>query len=405
MASDSSDLADDIIPDELPRHGDVPRDTFFPWHKVRKQFVRQNQWNKLAVRMVEEEWQQDLEQVDAGTVTLANPLRCLVIPGDDLLDIRSLYKALKNHKCAVRYLGFHEGQGSNELGTRVHIANNAVTSLEMVARDSQVIRDRFQAIANEDSQAYRLLREYGPYHVVNLDFCGSMFPNTTSDPQEHYRALHRLLDYQFAHQRSKWLLLLTTKVEPHLVSPPLLQKLCEPTRKNYDTHTDFADLLLKFVPLESFAGDPATIDLSLLAPQQLVQLFGVALGKWILSLCQKAEPHWSVRMRGSFKYTIDPASGTVILSLAFVLEPSFPPLVDETGISTLKPAGRAGADEKICAMKIAEKIGDMLDVDELLANNPAEQKALRDAHAELLEEAGYNRAAYLKWVAEGEKTD
>ena len=128
------------------------RAEFQPWHKVRKQYIRQRQWNKLTSRMVDRylksqlqndaaDWsvaEEDAEAVGTSaevpeSVRVDRPLRCLVIPGNDLLDLRSLWKEHLPHNCFIRYLGFNEVQGSDQRGTRVHVANNEVTSLARVA--------------------------------------------------------------------------------------------------------------------------------------------------------------------------------------------------------------------------------------------------------------------------------
>ena len=114
-------------------------------------------------------------------IRIERPLRCLVVPGDDLLDVRSLWQSLRPYNCYMRYLGFNEGHGSKQIDTRVHVANNEVTSLDKVARDSQVLHGPFQSIASENSQAYQYLKEYGPFHVVNLDICDSLFPTTANN--------------------------------------------------------------------------------------------------------------------------------------------------------------------------------------------------------------------------------
>jgi hypothetical protein len=59
-----------------------------------------------------------------------------------------------------------------------------------------VVHDRFEALAHPESQAMRYLKEYGPYHVVNLDLCGSIFPNTAKAPAEYYQALGEVLRFQ-----------------------------------------------------------------------------------------------------------------------------------------------------------------------------------------------------------------
>ncbi len=422
MNSQGSDFADDIIQDDLPVHTVPPRDKFLPWHRVKKEFIRRNQWNELTARMIKRYWRQQLQQpegewsldedADAAVivklpadVALDRTLKCLVIPGEDLLDVRALWRDVNELNCHIRYLGFNESFGSQQKGTRIHVANNAVLSLPRVYPDSCVVPDRFEAIQSRDSQAYSYLKKYGPYHVVNLDLCGSMLPNTAKDPGEYYNALLRLLIYQFENQKCEWLLFVTTMVEPAVVHAEGLQALCKPTRDNVRKHGDFAEKLTAFLPKDAFQNVERPIDLKAFSEEQMVQLFGVALGKWLLALSQKAQPQWTVAMRRSFRYSVNEAKGAVMLSLAFALKPNITPPVDETGMAKLELAAKNYPTERECALKLAESVYQIRDVDETLADDPELKTKLRDSHADLLEAAGYDRAAYIKWVDEGEKTE
>src|SRR5882724_8463451 len=185
MSSPGSDFIDDIVQDELPAHTVPPRDKFLPWHRVKKEFIRRNQWNDLTARMIKRYWWQQLkhdeeewslEEITGAAdavevpidIVLDRTLKCLVIPGEDLLDVRALWRDVNELNCHVQYLGFNESFGSDQKGTRIHVANNAVLSLPRVWKDSCVVPDRFEAIQSHESQAYRYLKNYGPYHVVNL---------------------------------------------------------------------------------------------------------------------------------------------------------------------------------------------------------------------------------------------
>src|SRR5580704_9002160 len=106
MTSQESDFADQIIQDNLPAHTEPPRDTFLPWHRVRKEYIRRFQWNELTARMVRGCWRRQLHQKESEwsieerpddefsmpkDVLLQRFLSCLMIPGEDLLDVRALW--------------------------------------------------------------------------------------------------------------------------------------------------------------------------------------------------------------------------------------------------------------------------------------------------------------------------
>jgi hypothetical protein len=119
-----------------------------------------------------------------------------------MLDLGALYRDVDDLNCTIRYLGFNESAGSTQAETQVHISNNALTSLPKIWKDSMVLHDRFEALAHPESQAMRYLKEYGPYHVVNLDLCGSIFPNTAKAPSGYYQALGEVLRFQCMRQNA-----------------------------------------------------------------------------------------------------------------------------------------------------------------------------------------------------------
>ena len=165
----------------------------------------------------------------------------------------------------------------------MHVANNEVTSLKGVLTDSLVLQDRFQSIKSPRAKAYHYLREYGPFHVVNLDLCDSLFPTKANVATDYFDAIHRLAEYQMSHQTTPWLLFITTQVEPAAVSGPELQKLCRPMRHNCNNHEDFAARLGTLVPPDALRSEDIAVDISKLADEDMVRLFGVALGKFLIS--------------------------------------------------------------------------------------------------------------------------
>lgn len=405
---DSSNIADGIVPEKAPEHIGRRRTEFLPWHKVRKQFVRKHQWNELVKQLVESAWRSSLNKPSLGaaqspssTMHVSEPLRCLVIPGDDLLDIRSLWSEVSPLDCYIRYLGFNEGHGSQEEGTRVFVANNAVTSLAGVISDSQVLRDRFESIA-KDSTAFAHLKRYGPFHVVNLDLCGSLLPNKQVPIEPYITAIDRLLRYQFANQKTSWLLFVVTMIEPATADPDEMAKFCKPTRQNYDSNPAFAKGVEALFP-DSVLKDPnLSAAVSGITDDEMIRLFGVAFGKWLLKLSHSGSPEWTVKMRQVHRYQVEEKTGAAMLSLAFQFRPNFSPPVDPTGISTLTTPSSNFPSEVESAVKIPEAVARMRDVDAELASKNELREQLKAESADLMESAGFNRAEYLKWVATGE---
>ncbi len=412
MKDEESDFVDEIVQSKLPQHTSPARDDFQPWHKVRKQFIREKQWNLLVSEMVRRylkrqlqtdttDWLADEEESDRSSeipegVILDRPLRCLVIPGDDLLDLRSLYKDTRPFNCYIKYLGFNQGQGSDQKRTRVDVANNEVTSLKEVASNSTVAPDQFQSIASTKSQAYRYMKDYGPFHVVNLDLCDSLFPSLTVDAK-YYSAIHRLAEYQMKSQTVPWLLFITTQIEPSQVSVPDFSKMCTPTQHNLRAHPDFAERLASVLPPEALQDDGAIVVISQLNDEQMIFVFGVALGKWLISLGATSSPTWVVEMLRSYRYAIRRDPFVEMLSLAFQFLPKFSPPIDKTGLSKLFVSASQPSSELDSALKLLTAVGKIGDVDLLLKADPDLCSAMEKASADLLESAGYDRERYLEW--------
>jgi hypothetical protein len=297
----------------------------------------------------------------------------LVIPGDDLLEMRALCADLQPQGCYIRYLGFNEAHGSNQSGTRIHVANNEVTW------------------------------EYGPYHLVNLDLCDSLFPTGSGRWQTYLSALHQLAIYQMKFQTTPWLLFITSQVEPGAASMPDLEKFCQPINKNCDSFPEFAShfaTLFRSNPCAATEG----VDLTSLDEEEMLRVFGVALGKLLIAFGTSASPNWAVQMLRSYRYRINSSPHVEMLSLAFQFRPKHQPPIDPTGLSGAKISLPSFPTELECARKLVTAVERITDVDQILTSDAALREEMLNSSADLLGSAGYDRNAYVKWVADGEQS-
>jgi hypothetical protein len=419
-----SDISDDIVADELPQHlKPVPplRADFRPWHRVRKQFIREKQWNHeihFLTKQLRRELQKDASEWGAGTtpgepalstgpvpetLIIERPLRCFVLPGDELLDIRCLWQKLEGEGCFIRFLGFNSTLNTPERQERMALTEGAVTQLAKISKDSHVTGDRFQDIARNNTQAYRLFRQYGPYDVINLDLCDSLVPRgKAGETGANYSALHQVLIYQSQHQRTPWLLFATTQVDRETVDQTELDKLGGPTRKNFDAHPEFASALGGRLPANCFSSQAHSVDISEFTPNHLVEVFGIILGKWLVDILQSASPRCSVKLLPSYRYVIRPDKSVEMLSLGFRVTPHFAPPTDQTGISSLKLGPANSPSEKEIAVDMVEVASRIRNVDVILAGDLELRDNLVRSKADLLSAAGFDSDAYRKWVADGE---
>jgi len=392
-----SDLSEGIVPDELPKHSPLStslRKDFQPWHRVRKQFIREHQWNHEIGFWAKRFLRREVER----------PVRCLVLPAEDLLDVRCLWRGLQHEGCELRFLGFNNSAMAKERRRRLDVSENAVTQLAKICKDSHVTGDSFQSIARKTTHSFQSLRNYGPFDVVNLDLCDSLIPRGKPGEMEaNYSALHQLLCYQLERQRIPWLLFATTQVDRETANQSEINKIAQPLRDNCNEHVTFAEALGKVIPRTAYESDGHALDISRLNANHLVTVFGVVLGKWMMHPLSQSSPRCSVKLLPSYRYSIKPESNVEMLSVGFLITPHFTPPVDETGVSTVQINARQFPGELECAIDLVSVAAGIRDVNTMLATDSELRDKLTHSSADLLAEASYDRAEYLRWVASGER--
>ena len=200
-----------------------------------------------------------------------------------------------------------------------------------------------------------------------------------------------------SHQTTPWLLFITTQVEPGIVQTSELQQMCQPTRRNCEKHADFLRRLDRIVPAAAFQAEGVAVDLSELDEDQLINLFGVAFGKWLMDFAASASPDWFVEVHPCYRYAINQEPRVDMLSLAFLFRPKIYPPVDASGLSTLNIVTPRFPAELECAIRLVSVVENITDVDDLLNGDEDLRLSMETASADLLESAGYDREQYLNW--------
>ena len=159
---DEEEHADDIV-EIVAYEAPMPASAkpFLPWHRPRKQYVRNHQWCHEIIRMVTE------------TAPVGGVLKYLGLPGVDLLDLRHFHTAVcEPHQIDMRFLGFISGaHPASKAQTELNISLDEVRRLPRIDPMSDVIGDNFARVANQTSLAFVRAHALGPYDVINLDLC------------------------------------------------------------------------------------------------------------------------------------------------------------------------------------------------------------------------------------------
>ncbi|HWV98504.1 MAG TPA: hypothetical protein VNZ64_02310 [Candidatus Acidoferrum sp.] len=388
MSEQTGGLFENVFP-EPPQHATLPKRTFKPWHKTRKQFIRELQWNA------------DVKKLCTKHLKFKDdrPLHYLSLPGDDLLDVRMLHQCLSAIGRKLKYLGLHESYGAAQPRTWLNVSTNQVNSLPGIWRGSTVIHDLFQQIANKNSQAYRHLQDYGDFDVVNLDLCESVSPpgkQKATPPPSYYDALNVLTEYQINSRTEAWLLFVTSRVGKTLVEADDMEKLSGCVGANTKEHPDFATRLIELIP--SAAGQNITDRAFLrdLSDADFFSLFGIGLGKWLLRIMRELDP-WVIQMQRGYCYSVEPGTPDM-LSLSFLFRPYATVLTDTSGLSKVQTKAEPVPGEKELGLDVLKAVKTIENVDSRLESDEKLRSRLETSTISLLKSAGYPHEEIDAWL-------
>ncbi|MGD0785562.1 MAG: hypothetical protein ABR969_07090 [Sedimentisphaerales bacterium] len=386
--SNQENLINDVFAASLPAHliagFDVIPKEFKPWHKPRKQWVRYEQWNAEVARLID-----DLHISD-------RPLRYLSLPGDDLLDIRTLSELCEQKSVPLKCLGFNNGLPANENISELNISKSEVFK---VHSSSSVLKDDFCSLADNKSVAYQRLEDFGSFDVINLDLCDSLSP---LEGPPYHDAIYNLFNLQIKSRSEPWLFFLTTRSDTRLIKREHLTQYWENILHNAEHSSDFREKLEGLIGI-AIAGIQTNVALiRKLRSPHFAQIFGLAIGKWLLRMMMSGNPLWPVTMLDSCWYRVDRRRKPNMLSLAFRFDQFTESRTDHSGIVATELHPMPLPDEIGLAKLLIEKICSIKDIDMLLANNPELLEKMILKSTDLLEAARYPVNRYREYLAQHE---
>jgi hypothetical protein len=381
--ADSDDLTDDIVGVSGYAFSEPPKKEFKPWHRPRKQLVRNDQWLFYITELVGERNPSDA------------PLTYFGLPGADLLDIRFFGKTVcEEQKIKLRFLGFDHGAApDSETASEFIISRDEVSKLASIDPQSDIIAHDIRELSDEDSIAWQKTLEYGPYDVVNLDLCDGIAKEEGGNINEtYYNAVSRLLAVQ-ARRKSPWLLFLTTRVGKGHIHEDALQKLCNVYLRNLANCTPFRDKSNAKFKIKNET-DFKVAKSNTLGLQRIIL---TGLCKWLLGLTLGQNPPTVMEVKSMLGYRVKQnAAAEDMVSIAIRFMPTHIPPSDPTQLAL---ATAVAPDECALAEKVAARVSSLLDVDDLLSSDTDLMREMTEAMCSLLESARYDVDAYRKWVA------
>jgi hypothetical protein len=360
-----------------------------PWHKPRKFWLRQNQWNK------------EIEKLIDGLRLANRPFVYFGLPGDDLIDFRFIVEVCKQKDVTVKLVGFNNCENKENSQLQSDVNKNEVFMNDSVIADSDIHTDQFQTISDLNSVAFKFADEKGPYDVINLDLCGSF--SGIGKQESCYQATFNLLKTQVSNRAEPWIFLITTRADKQKVNLADVGNFWKNIDKNIKQSSGFKTELEKNYLSEDISNinDPADFVKKLSSPG-FEKMFGVFLSKWLLSL-MTSNKTWTVSLLDSYWYRTNSAGSRPpnMLSLAFQFQPNPIEIQDPTGLAqpqNLQQKTTPQVPETQQALEILKKMDGLIDLDQHLSDTPKEFHEFIKQSATSLQEAGYDTNDYEDWA-------
>ena len=383
LVEDDSQIAKDVlpVPTEEPAVP-VELNKLKPWHLPRKQFIRERQWLYFAKRLIKN------EKGSPGLPDQGEPeVRYLTLPGIDYLDARIIGHACNEFQCKLTTTGFLVDNDPNI--ARAKMREQALIDSGYISDKSFTQPSLFQDLADKNSQAYRDIYQKGPFHIVNVDACGSIAP-PAAQTRRLIEAIHQLVTFQLAYKPGRWLFFLTTDARPDSVAGETVTSLWSTVKRNAKSDEEFRRKVLSLFGLPK---DAAISDLHQLFSnpgEQFLRLFSLGFGKWLLHLAKG----YSYRMQAHSAYcystTVEGDETPTMACLAFEFIGKEPNQPDPFGVARPDPQRVHAIDQGPSdSVRVAKKMGEMANLDLRMEADDHLRIEMTEATKSLLEEAGY----------------
>lgn len=342
-----------------------PKRLFQPWHKPRKQYIRDVLWCSEIKSVLE-------SKPDNNRV-----LRYFGLPGADFLDIRYFHSVLEPDISSFEFLGLNKSAT-----TDANISYQEVLNLPKIDKTRALIfKDDLTDLARSDSLVARNLMNAGPFDVINLDLCDSFGATPPGIDRSIYSAIATILGLQ-KRWPTPWLILLTTRIEPNGVDPEVLKILdsliaanmtdCESFRNQFNS---------KIMPEFNKIGDTQGID--------FFNCTSIGFAKWFAKFAFDMECVFS--LRGAAKYSVHKPNGPDMMSFAFRFDPTFDAVTDTSGLALDRSTTKS---ECRMVKGVPYKIKSAVDVDDLLQGDADIFAKSALATKNLLKDARYDLTQY-----------
>ena len=381
-------LASDVLPAEVEEMAvPMPLDELKPWHRPRKQFIRERQWVKCAEFLFENLTDRNARSIQSGKISY------LTLPGVDYFDVEVLAGLAKKHGLDLEVLGFLAEADKEPAKARSQFRADSLIKKGLITDGSMTYPYRFEDLSSKRSQAYLEAKRRAPFSVINVDACGSIARPNAGQAGRIIDALFRLLEIQFNYSRERWLLFLTSDVREDSLSRNVINRLDDAIIRNAKESRDFRSGVMDGL---GNAGEELEDVLSKAEgnPERFLAKFSLGVAKWLIHNADNVM--WDVKCRPFFCYSTREfgAQDPSMPCLAFEFRPREIFMRDVVGASALPNDNKssrpsvAGVTQKY-SMEALGQATKMKDVDVLFADDGNLAREFATKQRRLLEGAGY----------------
>lgn len=394
------DIAADVLPVQVTEPATpLALDDLFPWHKPRKQLVRKDLWLRLTRALLQRLKNQGFvtavpQNAARGSAEESRAeIRCLTLPGIDYLDARILGEECNTQGCRLSVLGLLSGGENSRHVARARVRQEGLVQAGYITdRSNTLARPLEEACAGG---AIRELRQRAPFHIVNIDACGSVAPPSAEHARRLVEAIHGIVELQLARCTHRWLLFLTVEGRANEVHSETMDAFCASIVENAEKSSQFAEAASDTLQPGTADIKAAIAHAKAAGQRAFLALFAMGMGKWLLHFAEQKQ--WSVRMDRAFCHStnVPGEPAPTMCALAFEFIPPTPGLIDNSGASRRAPS-EAGAHPENPSVIVAASVKAMSNADELMNADATLKDGLREETRNLLKEAGYSEAALAK---------
>ncbi|VVQ34489.1 hypothetical protein PS947_04069 [Pseudomonas fluorescens] len=377
-------------------HGSVSLKTkFAPWHKPRKQYIRNRQWNVAASNLIEH---LQLKAKDRS-------LQYLSLPGSDLLDVRSLYTVCAAKEVRLKFIGLNEiTVGDKETTMDQLISINELHGLKYIDPSSDVYEDQLESLCvNKSIAQENIIKRASSYDVINIDLCRSMLESPPQDKQSnYYDALFKLLRHQADNRTEDWLFFVTTRTNQDMVHEGAFRKFVEGLEQIFDVDDAVYN---RCCELEIFGKDTLVerrIDVDKIDAPSYNNLLSAGIGKWVLAALAGQPPAHKSKMLQLFGYNVLQRDNDSCDMMSFGFWCRHIPNKAKDAFGLAGAGVNLNAEDVTAAvgkarLAIIESVSKFINVDVDMANDEVFEEMLQSSTS-LMRSARYDVPSYIDWA-------